>query len=77
MAQLFYDGDEDWPVEVYDSVEVIAGEHRIPAMVKKVLPKKAAVVVSFEGIDPVLDLIVLRKTARVPLSAIELVGRAM
>ena len=74
---LYYDGDTDYPVEVYDDVVVVAGDFRIPAMVKKILPKRGEVVVSFQDIDPVLDLIVLRKSARVPFSAIELVGRAM
>ncbi|SMH42235.1 hypothetical protein [Mesorhizobium australicum] len=75
--QLFYDGDEDYPVEEYDEVVVIAAEFRFPATIKKVLPKIKQVIVGFENIDPVLDLIVLRKQARVPLSAIEFVGRSM
>ncbi|MCO5083054.1 MAG: hypothetical protein M9955_15535 [Rhizobiaceae bacterium] len=75
--QLFYDGDTDWPVEIYDEVAIVAADYRFPAIVKKVLPKSNKVVVSFEGIDPVLDLILLRKTARVPVTAIELVGRSM
>lgn len=74
--QLYYDGDPDWPVEVFDNVEVIAGDFRFPATVKKVMPKRQELVISFEGIDPVLDLIILRKTARVPLSAVELIGRS-
>lgn len=77
MSQLFYDSDTDYPVEVYDMVEVVAAEHRFPATVKKVLPKAKKIVVSFEGVDPVLDLIVLRKTATVPFAAVEFVGRSM
>ena len=73
--QLFYDGDSDWPVEEYDEVVVVAAECRFPAMVRKILPKRKELLVSFEGIDPVLDLIILRKSARVPLSAVELVQR--
>jgi len=74
---LYYDEDTDWPVEVYDNVVVVAGDLRIPAMVKKIMTKSGRVQVSFEGVDPILDLIVLRKTATVPMSAIELVGRSM
>lgn len=77
MAKLFYDGDEEYPVEKYDEVVVIAADFRFPATIKKFLPKSRQVIVSFENIDPVLDLIVLRKSAKVPLSAIELVGRSM
>lgn len=73
--QLFYDGDTDWPVEEYDEVVVVAAEYRFPAMVRKILPKRKELLVSFDGIDPVLDLIILRKSARVPLSAVELVQR--
>ena len=78
MKQLFYGGEEAdtaYPIEPYDEVAVMAGEFRIPAIVKKVLPKVGKVVVSFEGIDSVLDLIALRKTAKVPASALDLVGR--
>ncbi len=80
MKELFYGGVEEdhlYPVEVYDEVNVVAGELRIPANVKKVLPKSGKVVVSFEGTDRVLDLILLRKTATVPAAALELVGRGM
>lgn len=73
--QLYYDGDTDWPVEVGDEVMVVAAEYRFPAMVKKVLPKRKKLIVSFENIDPALDLIILRKSATVPLSAVELVQR--
>ncbi|MCO5059667.1 MAG: hypothetical protein M9905_17655 [Rhizobiaceae bacterium] len=73
--QLFYDGDTDWPVEVYDIVEIVAADYRFPATIKKVFPKRGEVLVSFEGVDPVLDLIVLRKSARVPMAAVELIGR--
>jgi hypothetical protein len=69
--RLCYDDDPDWPVELGDEVVVIAADYRFPAIVKKVMPK----VVSFENIDPVLDLIMLRKSARVPISAVELVQR--
>lgn len=75
--QLYYDGDTAYPAEVYDDVVVVVGDFRFPATIKKILPKRNEVVVSFEGIDPVLDLIVLRKSARVPISAVELVGRSM
>lgn len=75
--QLFYDGDTDWPIEIYDEVAIVAADYRFPAIVKQVLPKSRKVVVSFEGIDPVLDLILLRKTARVPVEAVELVQRSM
>lgn len=78
MKELFYGGveaDQSYPIEAYDEVNVIAGELLIPAIVKKVLPKSGKVVVSFEGTDRVLDLISLRKTATVPATAIELVGR--
>lgn len=80
MKQLFYGGveeDESYPVELYDDVVVMAGELRIPAMVKKLLPKSGKVVVSFEGTDPVLDLIMLRRTATVPAASLDLVGRGM
>jgi len=74
-TQLFYDGDTDYPVELNDEIEVIAAEHRFPAVIKAVHPKIGKVTVSFEGIDPVLDLILLRKSARIPFSAVELVRR--
>lgn len=74
---LCYDNDPDYPIQEYDSVTVTAGEFRFPAMVKKVLPRKQTVSISFEGIDPVLDLILLRKSATVPYGALELVGRGM
>lgn len=73
--QLFYDNDKDYPVEVYDSVEIVAAEVRFPAMVTKIHAKAGKLTVTFEGIDPVLDIIVLRKSARVPFSAVEFVGR--
>jgi hypothetical protein len=80
IQQLFYGGveaDTAYPIELYDEVVVLAGQLRLPAMVKKVLPKSGKVVVTFEGTDPVLDLIMLRKTATVPASALDLVGRGM
>lgn len=74
--QICYDDDPAYPIQEYDEVTIIvAGEFRIPALVKKVLPKRNQVVVSFEGVDPVLDLIILRKSARIPATAIELVER--
>lgn len=72
---LYYSGDDAYPVEEYDSVAILAGELRIPAMVKKVLPRRRELIVTLEGIDPILDLVLLRKTARVPLSGVEFVGR--
>lgn len=77
MAELCYDDDEAYPIQEYDEVEVVAGEVRFPGVVKKVFARKGQVLVSFEGIDPVLDLIMLRKSARVPAKAIQLVGRSM
>jgi hypothetical protein len=80
MNELFYGddpADQSYPIEVYDYVVVIAGDLRIPATVKKLSPKSGKVTVSFEGSDPVLDLIMLRKTAVVPASALDLVGRGM
>lgn len=78
--QLFYgtgETDDAYPIEIFDDVVVIAGELRVPAMVKRIVPKSGKVVVSFEGTDPVLDLIMLRKTATVPATSLDLVGRGM
>lgn len=72
---LYYDNDPDRPVEFGDEVAVVAADYRFPATIKKVLPKAQAVIVSFEFIDPIIDLIALRKSARVPISAVELVQR--
>ena len=77
MAQLCYDDDEAYPIEEYDDVLVAAAGHEFPGLVKKVFPKRGEVLVSFEGIDPVLDMIMLRKTARVPATSVKLVGRGM
>ncbi|CAN7164623.1 hypothetical protein LJR234_000330 [Mesorhizobium amorphae] len=75
MKQLFYCGDQEYPAEPYDSVEICAADVRFPAVVKKLHPKSREVTVSFEGIDPVLDMIILRKSARVPFDAVEFVER--
>lgn len=75
QKQLFYDNDPEYPAELGDEVEVVAAEHRFPAIIKAIHPKTRKVTVSFEGIDPILDLIVLRKSARLPFSAVELVRR--
>ena len=72
---LCYDNDPDWPVECGDEVAIVAADYRFPATIKKVMPKAQAVIVSFEFIDPIIDLIALRKTARVPIAAVELVQR--
>lgn len=77
---LFYDNDTEYPVEKYDAVEIVvtapSGEVRFPAIVKKIHTRSKKLTVTFEGIDPVLDMIVLRKSARVPFSAVEFVGRS-
>lgn len=72
--QLFYGSDQEYDVQVGDEVDIIAGELRVPAAITKILPRKAEVVVEIAG-GSILDLIALRKTARLPLSAIEFTGR--
>lgn len=80
MKQLFYGSepaDQEYPIEPYDEVNVVFLERelRVPALVKSIMPNAGLVVVSFEGIDPVLDMIALRKTAKVPAASLELVTR--
>jgi len=74
--QLFYEDDHEYDVQVGDEVDIIVGDLRVPAAITKILPRKAEVVVEIAG-GTVLDLIALRKTARLPLSAIEFSGRGM
>ncbi|RWE78521.1 MAG: hypothetical protein EOS63_17345 [Mesorhizobium sp.] len=73
--QLFHGTDEEYPAELGDMVEICAAEVRFPAVIKKLHPKSGEVTVSFEGLDPVLDMIILRKSARVPFSAVQFVER--
>lgn len=72
--KLFYGKDKEYDVQVGDEVDIVVGELRAPATVAKILPRKAEVVVEIAG-GSILDLIALRKTARLPLSAIEFTGR--
>jgi len=72
--KLFYGEDQEYDVQVGDEVDIVVGELRVPAAITKILPRKAEVVVEIAG-GSVLDLIALRKTARLPLSAIEFTGR--
>ncbi|MER8990441.1 hypothetical protein [Mesorhizobium sp. M0678] len=73
--QLFHGTDEEYPAEPGDMVEICAAEVRFPAVIKKLHPRSGEVTVSFAGLDPVLDMILLRKSARVPFSAVSFVGR--
>lgn len=75
---LYYGDDPEYDVQVYDSVAIVIESHDIkfPAMVTKIHPKSRELTVCFEGIDRVLDRIILRKSARVPFASVEFVGRA-
>lgn len=75
--QLYYDSKKEWAVEVFDKVEVRAGEIRVPATVDRIIAKSQELVVSLEADHPIFTLIALRKSARIPLSAVGFVGRGL
>lgn len=75
---LYYDEYREYDVQIYDEVVVVieAADIKFPATVTKIHEKSRKLTLTFEGLDPVLDLILPRKSARVPLSAVEFVGRS-